>query len=154
MIYPFNEDCPTQPLIDIVNITLRNVTSHKGLLPAGIIRCNVTNPCTNITFENVNVKSFLWDLLGFGYITEFATGNMTNVHPDPHFLPLGSTEFPTRQVGYHGKDPLFIIGFLLELPRLLTIPFIKETMQTNFWRNMEFEFLKGVLEGFMELSKN
>jgi hypothetical protein len=89
MIYPLNKDCPTQPLIDISNITLRNIKSTGGLLPAGIIRCNKTNPCTNITFENVEVKSKFWDTLGYGYITEYVEGESNNSFPNPGFKPVG-----------------------------------------------------------------
>ena len=89
MIYPLNKDCPTQPLIDISNITLRNISSTGGLLPAGIIRCNATNPCTNFTFDNVDVRSEFWDSLGYGYITEYTEGVSTNSFPDPGFKPVG-----------------------------------------------------------------
>lgn len=89
MIYPLNKDCPTQPLIDISNITLRNIKSKGGLLPAGIIRCNKTNPCTNFTFDNVDVRSDFWDTLGYGYITEYIEGVSINSFPDPAFKPAG-----------------------------------------------------------------
>ena len=69
MFYPFGGECDTQPRITISNITLRNVTSHGGLLPAGIIRCNETNVCKNFTFDNVHVQSLLWDALDIGYNT-------------------------------------------------------------------------------------
>lgn len=39
MEYPLAK-CITQPLIDIHNITLRDINSTSGLLPPGIIRCN------------------------------------------------------------------------------------------------------------------
>ena len=64
---------------------MRNVTSSGGLLPAGIIRCNETNPCTNFTFEDVNVTSEFWDTLGYGFITENIEGTSTRSFPDPGF---------------------------------------------------------------------
>ena len=67
------------------DIYLKNVTSHGGLLPAGIIRCNSTNPCKNFIFEDVNIKSKFWDFFGVGYITEFIEGVATNSFPDPKF---------------------------------------------------------------------
>ena len=99
MIYPLNKDCPTQPLIDISNITLRNISSTGGLLPAGIIRCNASNPCTNFTFDNVDVRSQFWDSLGYGYITEYTEGVSTNSFPIPGFKP----------VGYYQDIPLSIL---------------------------------------------
>ena len=64
MFYPLNKTCPTQPRVTISDITLRNITSRGGLLPAGVIRCNETNPCTNFKFENVDIRSEFWDTLG------------------------------------------------------------------------------------------
>jgi len=89
MVYPL-QPCPTQPLISITNITLRNVTSEGGYLPAGIIRCNKTNPCTGFKFEDVTIKSFFWDTLKQGYISEYIEGETSgNVFPDPGFKPTG-----------------------------------------------------------------
>jgi len=85
MFYPLNKTCPTQPRITISDITLRNVTSSGGLLPAGIIRCNETNPCKNFNFENVDIRSEFWDTLGQGYIVENIEGTTSNVFPDPGF---------------------------------------------------------------------
>ena len=63
MLYPINKHCETQPRVSIRDITVRNVTSRGGLLPAGIIRCNQSNPCTGFKFEDVNLKSQFWDTL-------------------------------------------------------------------------------------------
>ncbi len=52
MLYPLNPVCPTQPLITVRNITLKNVHSYGGYI-VGIVRCNETNPCTGINFINV-----------------------------------------------------------------------------------------------------
>jgi len=82
MIYPLNRDCPTQPLITVANITLRNVTSHGGLLPPGIIRCNETHPCTGINFENVHVSGW-WSFFKLNFIVEQATGSVVNSVPIP-----------------------------------------------------------------------
>jgi len=88
MTYPIG-GCETQPLITISNITLRNVTSKGGILPAGILRCNVSNPCTGFTFDNVDVRSEFWDTLGKGWITEYVEGTSVNTFPDPGFTPNG-----------------------------------------------------------------
>lgn len=53
MLYPLLKRCDTQPRITMRNFTLRNIQSTGGYL-VGIVRCNETNPCTNIVFENVN----------------------------------------------------------------------------------------------------
>jgi len=83
MIYPLNKHgCETQPLITVANITLRNITSHGGLLPPGIIRCNETNPCTGINFENVHVSGW-WSFFKLNFIVEQATGSVVNSVPIP-----------------------------------------------------------------------
>jgi len=89
MIYPLNKVCPTQPRIDVSDITLRNVTSKGGLLPAGIIRCNATNPCKNFVFEDVDIRSEFWDFLNYGFIVEYIEGTTKNVFPDPKFKAPG-----------------------------------------------------------------
>lgn len=96
MLYPLT-GCETQPLITISDITLKNVTSHGSILPAGIIRCNASNPCTNFHFEDVQMKSALWDTLEMGFITEFIEGTTKNVFPDPGFKPNGYYSSPANQ---------------------------------------------------------
>jgi hypothetical protein len=59
MTYPLG-GCQTQPLIDVGNITIRNLTSKSGFLPPGVIRCNETNTCQGINFENVEIKGW-WE---------------------------------------------------------------------------------------------
>lgn len=77
-------------MIDISDITLKNITSTGGLLPAGILRCNETNPCKNFWFEDVNLRSTFWDFLGKGFITEYVEGHAVGyVHPDPYLKPPG-----------------------------------------------------------------
>ena len=90
MFYPLVKKCETQPRISISDITLRNITSTGSILPAGILRCNSTNPCTNFRFEDVKLTSFLWDMIGEGFITEYVEGTHNgNVHPDPKFKAPG-----------------------------------------------------------------
>jgi len=83
MTYPFDK-CDTQPLIDIRNITLKNVESTGGLLPPGIIRCNATNPCKDINLINVKMNGW-WKDLNWTFISEYADGQVQNVFPDPGF---------------------------------------------------------------------
>ena len=60
MLYPLggDADCLTQPLITIADIQIRNLTSHGGFLPPGVMRCNVTNPCRGFVFENVHIHGW------------------------------------------------------------------------------------------------
>ena len=83
MLYPL-VPCPTQPLIDVANVTLRNVRQYGTVLPPGVIRCNETNPCTGFTFENVRAGGW-WRLFGLNYITENVQGTVTDSRPAPAF---------------------------------------------------------------------
>eukprot|EP00618_Florenciella_parvula_P012925 CAMPEP_0119477020 /NCGR_PEP_ID=MMETSP1344-20130328/7317_1 /TAXON_ID=236787 /ORGANISM="Florenciella parvula, Strain CCMP2471" /LENGTH=468 /DNA_ID=CAMNT_0007510919 /DNA_START=93 /DNA_END=1499 /DNA_ORIENTATION=+ len=69
----------TQPLITISDIFLRNITSTGGFLPhAGILRCNASNPCTNIVIEDVSVESrYSNDGLQLDYVCESMQGTVT-----------------------------------------------------------------------------
>ena len=84
MTYPFGGACPTQPLIDIQNITLRNISSYGGFLPPGLVRCNETNPCRDINFEDVDIRGW-WEGMDLTFISEYAYGNVKNTYPDPKF---------------------------------------------------------------------
>jgi len=98
MFYPLDSKCDTQPRISISDITLRNVTSSGGILPAGIMRCNSTNPCTNFHFQDVKLTSGLWDLLGDGFITEYVEGTVEgHVFPDPKFKTPGYYNNPANR---------------------------------------------------------
>ena len=81
MTYPL-QHCETQPRVDVRNITLRDIKSTGGVLPAGLIRCNATNPCTDINFENVNMTAW-WDDMEWSFITEYASGSVENTFPRP-----------------------------------------------------------------------
>ena len=84
MLYPLGS-CPTQPLIKVADITLRNITQTGNYLPPGIIRCNVTEPCTGFVFDNVQYKGW-WNLFGYGYITQNVIGTVTDSKPEPAFI--------------------------------------------------------------------
>ena len=89
MFYPLNPECETNPNVPMRDITLRNIHSTGSILPAGIVRCNATNPCTGFKFENVQMHSLLWDLLQLPFITEYAYGEAINVYPKTFFLNKG-----------------------------------------------------------------
>ena len=124
MLYPFTP-CHTQPRISISDITLRNVTSHGSILPAGILRCNISNPCTNFVFEDVQLYSTLWDALDMGFVTEYIEGTTSNVHPDPGFKPQGFYSLPENQkakpsklfqeLGLLAQHPDFLITYLAHI---------------------------------------
>jgi len=82
MLYPLG-GCETQPLIDVRNITLMNVTSHSGFLPPGIIRGNATNPMDDISLIDVKITGW-WKDMGWSFISEYAYGESENSYPDPH----------------------------------------------------------------------
>ena len=86
--------CETQPLVDVHNITLRNVQQYGTILPPGIIRCNETNLCTGFVFDNVRAHGW-WRIFGRNYIVENVIGVSTNTHPDPGFAsPDGTDQAP------------------------------------------------------------
>ena len=84
MFYPFGADCPTQPLVQVSNVTLTNITQQGSILPPGIVRCHETLPCTGFVFDNVKATGW-WSILGLGYITENIVGTVTNSEPVPAF---------------------------------------------------------------------
>jgi hypothetical protein len=84
MLYPCGDTCHTEPKVTIRNITLHNVDIKDGIFPPGVIRCNMTNPCTEFTFNNVKVSN--WFLPGDGFITENVQNSVALFSkPDPKF---------------------------------------------------------------------
>jgi hypothetical protein len=61
---------------------LRNIESHGGILPPGVIRCNVTNTCKDINFDNVKIDGW-WTDMKWSFISEYANGSVVNSYPDP-----------------------------------------------------------------------
>lgn len=59
MLYPLRQDCPTNPLVPMNGITLRNVQEVDAILLPGILRCNETNPCNNFVWDNVHINGNL-----------------------------------------------------------------------------------------------
>jgi polygalacturonase len=49
------KQCPTDPLVTISDVVLRNVNIYGGVQSPGVLLCNSQNPCTNFLFDNVNV---------------------------------------------------------------------------------------------------
>lgn len=70
---------PPQPLVNITNIILQNVTSDGGWLNAGVLRCAASNPCRGIIFENVTVRGWASSF----YICENVQGQVVNSTPKP-----------------------------------------------------------------------
>ena len=83
MLYPLLPHCETQPRITVRNITLRNIHSRGGYL-VGIVRCNESNPCTEINFENVKHDG-LFSEFKYGFITENVYGSVIDSYPTPIF---------------------------------------------------------------------
>lgn len=78
MTYPLKPECITEPRISLNNITLRNISTEGGLLPPGIVRCNSTNACHGIVFDNVVSHNGWWQAMNWTYITEYAHGTVIN----------------------------------------------------------------------------
>lgn len=70
MLYPFDPHgtCETQPRINISDVTLKNVKITDSLLFPIIMRCNKTNPCHDIVFDNVHVDKWKIGKKDKGYI--------------------------------------------------------------------------------------
>lgn len=98
MTYPF-EDCPTQPLIDVRNITLKNIESQGGLLSPGIIRCNASNPCNDINLHNIKMDGW-WRDMNWTFITEYVDGDVTNVNIDPQYGKKDQRKFELLSVDH------------------------------------------------------
>jgi polygalacturonase len=60
-MFPYVPECPTQPLVTISNIILKNVTA-VDTIPLfegpGVILCDPANPCADFVFENVTNLMF------------------------------------------------------------------------------------------------
>jgi hypothetical protein len=64
-LFPFIPICPTQPLVSINKITLKNVIAIDTLPlfeSPGVILCSALNPCTNIVVNNVTNTIFKGDV--------------------------------------------------------------------------------------------
>ena len=85
MLFPL-VSCPTHDLVTIKDVTLNNIQIHDAILPPGIIRCNETNPCTNMIFQNVNASGSWWRWLHLGYIVENVYGTVVYSDPIPEFI--------------------------------------------------------------------
>ena len=74
---------PTEPRVTIDGLTLRRVKAHGGVWPmsAAVIRCNATNPCTNLVFDDVVIDA---DLFGTGrkWICDDGQSAFGQVHGD------------------------------------------------------------------------
>ena len=120
MTYPFGS-CETQPFIDVQNITIRNLESHGGFLPPGVIRCNQTNACYDINFENVNITGW-WEAMNWGFITEFAHGTAVNTYPDPQ---LGA---PSERV-----FELFTVKHMIQFLEQCNVVYVNNENDITAW---------------------
>lgn len=88
MLFPFRSlSCPTNPLVTMTGITLRNVTSIQGTNKfPGVIMCNVSNPCTDFLFENVNFSEGKYAEKTEDFIVAFASGVSVDSTPTPGWV--------------------------------------------------------------------
>ena len=80
---------PPQPLVNITNILLQNVTSHSGWLNAGVLRCAESNPCRGITLDNVHVSGWASTF----YTCENVVGTVTNSTPVPSCMEKSAKQY-------------------------------------------------------------
>ena len=86
-LYPLpGEKCPTDPLVTMDSIVLRNVSIYGGVFSPGVLLCNATNPCTNFLFENVNVFNRSHFPVVEGFYCENVSGFSKNSNLFPHCL--------------------------------------------------------------------
>lgn len=102
MLYPFDKKgtCQTQPRVTLKNITLDNIKIHKSFLYPYTIRCNVTNPCTEINFYDVVTDEWQHGQPETGYVCEYASGKRRGNYPPIHCLDDISTspmEMPVKK---------------------------------------------------------
>ena len=70
----------------MANITLQDIKIHKSLLYPYTIRCNVSNPCKDINFYNVQTDKWLVGQKETGYMCEYVFGKGRNNVPKIHCL--------------------------------------------------------------------
>ena len=80
--------CPTQPLVPVTRLTLRNVTSVGSLLSPGLLRCANSSqggaPCDGWAFSDVNFTSASGWPLGQNFLCEGAVaGTWLRTNPEP-----------------------------------------------------------------------
>jgi polygalacturonase len=68
-----------QPLVNITNILLQNITSEKGWMNAGVLRCAESNPCRGFTLDGVHVSGWASSF----YVCENTEGTVTDSTPVP-----------------------------------------------------------------------
>jgi len=88
MLYPFDKKgtCATQPRVTLRNITLDDIKIHKSFLYPYTIRCNVSNPCTEINFYDVQTDMWQIGRPDTGYVCEYAMGKTRGTTPKIHCL--------------------------------------------------------------------
>lgn len=79
-------ECPSNPLVTVNNITLRNVNIYGGVLSPGIMRCDEKNPCNNLVFDGVNVYNRSLFPVEEGYLCENFSGYASNSNLVPSCL--------------------------------------------------------------------
>jgi len=73
-----------------------NITSTKGWLNAGVLRCNETNPCKRIHLENIHITG--WD--SDSYTCSAIQGYCRNCTPVPSCIVPDPEEEEETVVDY------------------------------------------------------
>lgn len=92
-LFPFVPTCPTQPLVSIKNVVLRNVHAIETIPlfeGPGVILCDEANPCTGFVFENVTNTVY--------------TGTIEQIYAEIPIFYIPGVIFPTP---YRSDDWVF-----------------------------------------------
>jgi len=83
MLYPLDPKgtCSTQPRVSVNNVNLQRIHIHESLLYPVTLRCNVSNPCTNINFKEVKTDGWRIGEKITGNVCEFASGSSVDTYP-------------------------------------------------------------------------
>lgn len=83
MFYPFGRrsSCATQPRVTMRNIKFKDIHIKNSLLFPILMRCNESNICKNISFENVQAHGWGIGKKDKGYVCEHVEGSQINSYP-------------------------------------------------------------------------
>lgn len=79
--YPIDPTCPTNPLVTIADIYLRNVHMSEVLLDPGVLLANASNPFSGFEWENVTISGI--DIVSRQWICINADGTNVFSHVSP-----------------------------------------------------------------------
>lgn len=144
MLYPFDKKgtCSTQPRVTMRNITLEDITIHKSFLYPYTIRCNVSNPCTDINFFNVVTDTWQHGQPETGYVCEYATGKRKGTYPPLHCLDnIGAEDTELPKIKREFFSDMFertLNGF--KIGKMLFLELEKATHEVGYYDSDDDDF--------------